>query len=375
MPGRLRSLQLSGRRRALGRLALVVCTLAVSLAVAEGAYRIYVASSAKSDGDDDGWRQRYRHMNETLYRRSADAELVYEPVASSAVQMEYGTAAFDAARIRDDREHAVVHGPLLRVAMVGDSLVWSELVAVGDSLPRRTEEALGGRAEVLNFGVTGYDTAQEARWYETAVRAFHSDVVVVVWCMNDSMIMSGPFERFANARDRARKDAQDALFARVAPVRRETLGDVLSERERRAPSRLLGHALGLVERSRFEARYVDEYLVIHRQAARRAATRAALARLGAAVRADGAEPVLVISPVLEAWDHYHWSSIHAFARRTGEAAGFTVVDPLDAWRGHDDPHDLRVPGDNLHYGEHGNRVFGRTIAAAAREALARHAAR
>src|SRR5262249_24936879 len=151
---------------------------------------------------------------------SADPALIYEPVPGASATMEYGAAAFDRGSMRDDREHAPQPDARVRIAIVGDSLVWSEFVSLADSLPRRVGAALGPRYEVLNFGVTGYDTTQEAAWYEHTVRAFHPQIVVVVHCMNDEMIMSGPFERYATPAEHARKDAQDALFDRVAPVRR-----------------------------------------------------------------------------------------------------------------------------------------------------------
>jgi lysophospholipase L1-like esterase len=349
-------------------------TFIVGLGVAEGVYRVHL-SSADGPADDPEWRRRYRHMNESIYRRSDDPELVYEPVASSSVEMEYGTAGFNAARMRDDREHEPLNGALPRVAMLGDSLVWSEFVSIGDSLPRRVEEALDGSAEVLGFGVTGYDTTQEARWYEVAVRPFRPDVVVLVWCMNDMQIASGPFERYATPEESREKDQQDTFFAREAPVRRETIDDVLSRRERDAPLRLLARALGLWERHRFEADYVDEYLIAERSPERRARTHAAIARLGEAIRADGSEAVLVISPVLEAWERYQWDALHAFVKREGTSAGFAVVDPLETWRSREDPFALRVHGDNLHYGVHGNEVFGRAIATAVRDAFARRSAR
>jgi lysophospholipase L1-like esterase len=355
----------TGWRRIAGRAALALVSLGIALAAAEGAYRARLAADDAPDGGDDDWRQRYRRMNETLYRRSDDPELVYEPVPGSAVEMEYGRAAFNSAGMRDDREFTTEHGERARVVMLGDSLVWSEFVAVEDSLPRRTEEALGReRFEVLGFGVTGYDTTQEAAWYERAARAFEPDVVVLVWCMNDLMIMSGPFERFANAEDRARKDAQEAEIERAAPLRRETLDGELERRERDASVRLLARALGIWERWRFEDAYVDEYLVMARDEARWARVTRALERLGRAIREDGARAVLVISPVLESWGRYRWDALHARVREIGQDAGFVVLDPLPAWRGVEDPEVLRVGGDNLHYGRTGNRVLGEAIAEA-----------
>lgn len=343
----------------------MLASLALSLAAAEGAYRW--RSRSVPDGGDDDWYTRYRHMNETIYQRSADPELIYQPTPSSAVEMEYGVAGFNAAGLRElDETDPLPREGRTRVIVLGDSLVWSEYLAVHDAIPSRAGEALGEGYEVLNAGVTGYDTAQEARWYEVALRPLQPAVVVLVFCMNDLMIMSGPYGRFATDEEEAIKDAQDAMFASRAPVRRETLDDVIDRRERESSFRLLARALGMWERFRFESAYVDEYLLLAEDEARWERFAAALQRLGDAVRADGATPILVISPVLERWDDYRWTMLHARVHAAAEAAGFSVSDPLDDWRAEHDVERLRMGSDNLHYGRTGARVMGETIADAVR---------
>lgn len=354
-------------KRAGGRVLLVGLSLLVSGGLAEGIYRATQASDDAPDGFDDGWRQRYIRLNETLYQRSDDAELVYQPVPGSSVEMEYGPTSFNMAGMRMDREVSEAHGGGTRVAVLGDSLVWSEFLPAHDAIPQRLDEALGEGWEVLNFGVSGYDTTQEAAWYERHIRRFGADVVVVVWCMNDMMIMSGPFERFANDSNRARKDAQESLMERVAPVRRETIDRVVAQQEREATFKLWARLQGMLARARFDADYVDEYLVMQAQPERAAQTEAAIARLGSAIRADDARPVFVISPVLEAWEDYHWLALHAWVRRHAEQAGFEVVDLLDAWRDTEDPETMRISGDNLHYDGSGSRLFAETVARSLRD--------
>jgi lysophospholipase L1-like esterase len=356
--------------RILGRALLVLGSLTAALGLAEGMYRWRRAASEAPDGGDDDWYRRYRAMNETIYRASADAELVYEPVPGSAIEMEYGIAGFNGAGLREDHETSRAPIPgRVRAAVLGDSLVWSEYLAVHEALPQRAGEALGAGYEVLNAGVTGYAAAEEARWYELAVRPLAPRVVALVFCMNDLMIMSGPYGRFADAEERALKDAQDAMFAARAPVRRETIDDVIDRREREAPLRLLSRALGLWERWRFERAYVDEYLILAEDEARIAALGRALDRLGAAIAGDGALPLLVVSPVLERWEDYRWGGLHRIAREAGEHAGFTVIDPLEAMRRRHAPAELRSGSDNLHYGRTGARVFGGILAEAIRTAV------
>jgi lysophospholipase L1-like esterase len=353
---------------ALGRLALVGVSSLLALGVAEIGYRARTARDETPDGDDGGWRDRYQHMNETIYRASSIDGLVYEPTPSSSVEMEYGAAGFNAAGMRDDEEHALdVDGVRTRVAIIGDSIVWSEFLPVWDSLPERLEESLGrDRFEVLPFGVSGYDATQEAIWYEHAARPFRPAIVVVVWCMNDFVIMSGPFERFATGAEREEKDAQDAWLEEVAPVRRETIDWVGQQREEAATFRVLAHAQNLYERWRFEAAYVDEYLLAFAEPSRRERASRAIHRLGEAIRQDRARSVFVISPVLEEWDRYRWQALHDFVREEAEGAGFSVLDLREALAGQD-PETLRIGGDNLHYGRTGTRTIATEIADAVRE--------
>ena len=91
---------------------------------------------------------------------------------------------------------------------------------------------------------------------------------------------------------------------------------------------------------------------------------AAIARIGDAIAADGAKGLLVISPILESWDDYHWRDIHEHVADTAEAAGLSVLDPLEAWRGAEDPSSMRF--DTLHYDQSGSHIFGRTVADAVR---------
>jgi len=357
--------------RNVGRALLLVTSLGFSLAIAEAAFRVHLASQAESEGGgDDGWYERYRHMNATIYRASEDEELVYEPTPSSRVEMEYGVAGFERHGIRS--EHGVSDGPepgRTRVAFVGDSIVWSEYMAAWDALPQRTEEALGrANYEVLNFGVSGYDTGQEALWYEQAVRPMHPSVVVVVFCMNDFFVMSGPFERHAEGAQRARKDAQDAFFETAAPIRRETIDAVAEQAEREATFRLLARAEGQFVRWRFESNYTDEYLVAFNEPSMRERVETGIARLGASIHADGARGVFVVSPILERWDDYRWSALSESVASEATRAGFEVIQPLDAWREEGiDPEALRMGRDNLHYGRRGNRRLAHIIA----EAVAR----
>jgi hypothetical protein len=190
-------------------------------------------------------------------------------------------------------------------------------------------------------------------------------VVALVYCLNDAMIASGPYQRFGTPEEIERKEAQDALWDRLAKRRAETLDVLAAEDERAATFRILRRARWWWRARSYERSegYTDEILLSHAQPERAARVRDALASLGAAIRADGARAHLFISPVLRAWDAYRWGEVHAEVAAWARAAGFAVHDPLPDWKRTERAAALQLPGDPLHYGPLGNDRFGRYIAA------------
>ncbi|MBL8174824.1 MAG: SGNH/GDSL hydrolase family protein [Bryobacterales bacterium] len=101
----------------------------------------------------------------------------------------------------------------LRVAVIGDSFVESMQLPIEKTFPALMEPSLtqctGKRSEVLNFGVTGYGTAQELLTYRHKARLFSPDIVVLtVFAGNDL---------FNNTRDLNPTNADAAPYFRLAP--------------------------------------------------------------------------------------------------------------------------------------------------------------
>jgi hypothetical protein len=79
------------------------------------------------------------------------------------------------------------------IAVIGDSHTYSVKVKRWqDSFPARLEDHLGtlrGRpVKVLNFGVPGYNMAQELEVLRSKVLALHVDLVILQYCINDEHI-------------------------------------------------------------------------------------------------------------------------------------------------------------------------------------------
>jgi lysophospholipase L1-like esterase len=95
--------------------------------------------------------------------------------------------------MRDDREYAVPKPPgVRRVLVLGDSFTFAGKVALEQSFPKRLEERLrqathGGKYEVLNLAVPGYNTRQQALLLEERGLAFEPDLVIVAFVLNDAL--------------------------------------------------------------------------------------------------------------------------------------------------------------------------------------------
>ena len=324
----------------MSRLLLGLIATVVGLLLAEGLLRGPLRPPIVVQRDAD-WQLRTRQMHALLHQ--PDEELIYIPRPGRSVPMDYGEAAFNHAGLRGPEPS---ESSRVRVVMLGDSLVWGELLAEEHTLSARLREALD--VEVLNAGVTGYDTTQELGWYRRQVRPLHPDVVVVVYCLNDMLTMSGPLQLYARPEVRQRWLEERIWLDEAAPLRNETISRLwLRERsggglQVMAALRHVGRWLRLFT---LPSGYVDEFLLASRAPARAARTLSALSTLGAEIRADGAAPILVISPALYWWHRYQWESVHAQVAAAGRAAGFVVLDP----QREGSPEAFRFPGDNLHY--------------------------
>jgi len=84
-----------------------------------------------------------------------------------------------------DRERSLQKGDLLRVAFLGDSFVQA-LQVNDEEVFNILLENLHPGIEALNFGVSAYGTAQQYLQYQTLVKQFSPDIIVVLfWPYND----------------------------------------------------------------------------------------------------------------------------------------------------------------------------------------------
>ena len=134
----------------------------VALLLVEGAFRLFIGG-----GDQNGKQKvvtdvpRYDYLPEGAYRAR---DYYYPPEKAPGV---------------------------FRVIVVGDSFTFGEKMHFDDNFCKRLERMLNlnerqQKVEVLNWGVSGYSSVQEAELVREAVSKFHPDLVVVQITLNDA---------------------------------------------------------------------------------------------------------------------------------------------------------------------------------------------
>jgi lysophospholipase L1-like esterase len=129
------------------------------------------------------------------FQLSANPRLLYEPVPDLEWRGEargfFEWPGRSNRRGFRDRDHAPDKPPgAFRIAVLGDSIAAGyQVERTEEAFPARLEELLRRRGhrevEVLNFGVTGYNTAQEVETLRVHALDFDPDLVLLAWCHND----------------------------------------------------------------------------------------------------------------------------------------------------------------------------------------------
>jgi lysophospholipase L1-like esterase len=122
-------------------------------------------------------------------RASEDARMRYELTPGARGRGWDCDIEINAAGFRD-RDYSESKPPgTRRIVALGDSITFGNFLEAGETWPKRLEETLqadGRPIEVLNLGVTGYDTLQMVAFLERTGLAFDPDLVVIGFCLNDN---------------------------------------------------------------------------------------------------------------------------------------------------------------------------------------------
>lgn len=297
----------------------------VSTALATGAGEIGVRALGAAPG--------YAAIPFGQYATSADPEILWEPRP--------GAEGVNGTGLRGAEVAAQRTQP--RVLVLGDSIAWGIELGDDETIPVRLEARLAEAShavEVLNGGVSGYNTVQEARRLEVLAPRLELDHVVLLFCVNDvepiDLLPEGVY-RFAR-----RNDAADALQRVHEGGRRSRLRRGLMSR-----SHLFRLLHGVLVR-RPEPRIAGS-----RTAGDRALRVVAegLSRIGAVAARHGLRVTVVTVPWLEDLEpSYPHRQLHEEVLALALERGFDALDllPVALAAVQAEPRELGLPGDPLH---------------------------
>jgi lysophospholipase L1-like esterase len=146
--------------------------------------------------------------------RSDNPRLIYEPRPNAGRQFPGSLIPFrtNSAGFRDDEFAMPKPEGTYRIAVVGDSVTVGWEVAREHTYPQLMEAILndaGNRVDVMNLGVTGYNSIQEVEMLRVNGLVFVPDLAIVGYVLNDNLVKgqgsSGAFDKsFSRLLDRAK---------------------------------------------------------------------------------------------------------------------------------------------------------------------------
>jgi lysophospholipase L1-like esterase len=289
-------------------------------------------------------------INRETVRRSDDPRLRFELRPGAFVQAEVAYR-INALGLRGPETTAEKPEGVKRIAVLGDSIAFGYWVDEKDAFPRQLEAMLrggGGRVEVLDFGVPGYNLDQEIETLRGKALDFAPDLVVVAFCLND---LEGIFSyELGLVQDRSSRSRTLAGRARETLLRHSLLFSWIEYR-----------LSELDARRRFvRARNpVGGPMYAEAVSEQEKALDAKLAVLRALLDGRGIPGLVVVFPVMGGrFDRYPHRQLHQAVVASAERNGLGALDLLDCYSGYDF-RDLRV--DVVHPSPLGHRVAAHAI--------------
>ena len=332
---------MSSRRAGLRTLALAAASVALTLSALEAAFRVARVPVGTVQ------------INRATVRRSDNPRLRFELRPGGVVRAEVEYRVNELG-LRGPETTIEKPPGVRRIAVLGDSIAFGYWVSDAQAFARQLEALLndrpsaGGRVEVLNFGVPGYNLEQEIEALRAKALAFSPDLVVVLFCLND---LEGLFS-YELGLVQERSDRRRTLPGQV----REWLV---------ARSRLFSwveYRLTELEARRHFVKAknpLDGRLYAEAVSQQRKALQGQLAVLRALVASRGIPGLVVVVPVLgDRFERYPHRDLHRAVVESAETESLGAVDLLDCFSAYEF-RDLRV--DVVHPSPLGHRVAAHAV--------------
>jgi len=305
-----REMALTGRFRGLGmNLLLALLATALILVLAEIGLRLFRPVQYLKPPDPE----KARHAEESLYRPSRVEGLTYEMAPDRNGVFEGMQVRTNASGLRGPTPNQA-DPQLIRLAVLGDSFTFGFGVEEQDTYPSLIQGIMndsvasnGRRFEVLNFGVVGYSTRDEAIVLKQKALPFHPQGVIIGYVLNDPE---------TDPRPSLHKFFDPPVWWRHSHLLR------------------LCH-LGWNSIQVWIDGGGDYQRYLHAPGGRKwRSVCEAFRNIRDTTRKEGAWTLLVIFPLTpkQSWSGYAYGELHAQVAQEARSNGFQVVDLLDTFR-------------------------------------------
>lgn len=287
---------------------------------------------------------------ELIHMRSSIPGLRYELVPNAQKYSNGAMVITNSYGMRDDEPVESGERPVCNIVALGDSFTFGLGVEGKDTYPNVLERLLNDKnatalVQVLNFGVRGYSSRDEALVLKHKAPRWNSELTIVGYYLNDPEIK--PTSMLYRYYDDKLKLWQHSNIARLVAYAMR-LWDILT----------VGNG--------------DYYRYVHAERTRRwASVLSAFADIKETSAQQGDSVVLVIFPITEeaikGWVAYPYRDLHRQVKDAAERNGFQVIDLYDAYSQYS-PEDMMVkPGDS-HPSKLAHTVAAKVILEAIEEA-------
>lgn len=307
-----------------------------------------------------------------IHEASQNLSLLYKPIPNAESFVYHVDNKINSQGFRD-REFEVEKKNATRILFLGDSVVYGYALNLDQTLPKQVETLFQKKnksVEILNFGVSGYETEQEIEFFKENGLRFKPDFVLVGYTLNDSNYASWELDQFhvltqASVQRTAKKIKKKILgrifqHSRLAQILDNRLGlqrrykifrsyyetsiyDYLVERNtihQDAPDsdyRLLdrkitdeAHQLGTSEQSLQFLRGILGFQSDPVHSSHWNISYQKFQELKTLSEQNGFKIGVVIFPIFQEMDKYCLDSVHAYIKKQIEGLGIPVLD-LGPW--------------------------------------------
>jgi len=257
-----------------------------------------------------------------------------------------------------DRDFSLAKPPgTFRIAAVGDSCTFGLGLELEDTWPKQLERELRKtrpHVEVINFGVMGYNTPQEAERIQDKVLKYSPDLILIGYSLNDIGVLSRQRTLLATYKGYdSYLTSGNALLDRFLPHSKTYMlikNRLFLKKTEAARPQYSKDGRKLIQKG-YKRYFFDAY----QEPENWQILNAAFAKIRALTQPQ--IPVLfVIHTELKEMDPYLFTEIHEIVKKLCHDHGFSVLDPLADMLAYK-ARDLRISKANVHPNALGNKVF------------------